>query len=67
MRYSEEDEQELELDDEPEIEPDLRDELDADFPLGDGTADTTTTVFCPYCAEENEIGIDPGGGSTQQT
>ena len=39
--------------------------LEDDFPLGDGTADTEATVLCPYCGEENEIGIDPGGGESQ--
>src|SRR6185503_5046931 len=37
-----------------------------DFPLGDGTADTVTMVVCPYCGEENEIGVDPGGGDSQE-
>ena len=41
-------------------------DLDEEFPLGDGTADTTATVTCPYCAEENEIGLDPGSGAEQQ-
>ena len=41
------------------------DPLDDDFPLGDGTADTAATVVCPYCGEENEIGVDPGGGDSQ--
>jgi len=41
------------------------DELD-DFPLGDGTADTEATVYCPYCGEAVEIGLDPGGGPSQQ-
>jgi len=36
-----------------------------DFPLGDGTADTTATVICPYCGEENEIALDPGSGASQ--
>ena len=40
--------------------------LDDDFPLGDGTADTEATVYCPYCAEEATIGVDPGGGPSQQ-
>lgn len=39
--------------------------LDEDFPLGDGTADTNATVICPYCAEEVDIGVDPGSGATQ--
>ncbi|HEY4303671.1 MAG TPA: CPXCG motif-containing cysteine-rich protein [Gemmatimonadaceae bacterium] len=46
--------------DQPE-EPDL----DRDFPLGDGTADTTAMVCCPYCGEENEVAIDPGSGESQ--
>jgi hypothetical protein len=37
-----------------------------DFPLGDGTAETGATVYCPYCNETIEIVIDPGGGSAQQ-
>lgn len=42
------------------------DSLDEDFPLGDGSADTEATVICPYCAEEVEITLDPGGGADQQ-
>lgn len=45
---------------------DAHDPLDEDFPLGDGTADTTGEVICPYCGEVNEIAIDPGGGATQE-
>ena len=41
------------------------DDLDEDFPLGDGTADTEATVHCPCCGEEVEITIDPGGGEAQ--
>jgi len=40
-------------------------DLDRDFPLGDGTADTSGEVVCPYCGEANEIGLDPGGGAVQ--
>lgn len=43
-------------------EGDLHDE----FSLGDGRADTEVTVFCPYCGEENDVGVDPGGGSRQE-
>jgi hypothetical protein len=43
-------------------ESDWRDE----FPVGDGTADTGATVYCPYCNETVEIAIDPGGGSMQE-
>ena len=39
--------------------------LDEEFPLGDGTADTEAQVRCPYCGQVNEIGLDPGGGATQ--
>ena len=46
--------------------PDDEFDLDADFPLGDGSADTGATVQCPYCREQVEIGLDPGGGSSQQ-
>ncbi|GAC1517090.1 MAG: hypothetical protein NVS1B4_15980 [Gemmatimonadaceae bacterium] len=44
---------------------DLHD-LDDDFPLGDGTADTSASVICPYCGEEGEIALDPGSGAAQQ-
>jgi hypothetical protein len=37
-----------------------------EFPQGDGTADTEATVDCPYCGEEVEISLDPGGGEAQQ-
>ena len=50
------------FDEEPESdEPDL----DRDFPLGDGTADTSGLVSCPYCGEENEVSLDPGSGDVQ--
>ena len=42
------------------------DDLDEEFPLGDGTADTGATVSCPYCGEINEIAVDPGSGSEQE-
>jgi hypothetical protein len=41
-------------------------DLDRDFPLGDGTADTDGTVVCPYCGEPNVIGLDPGSGAAQE-
>ena len=41
------------------------DPLDQEFPLGDGTADTTGMVTCPYCGEENEVALDPGSGESQ--
>jgi hypothetical protein len=37
-----------------------------DFPLGDGTADTTGRVLCPYCGAPNEIALDPGSGESQE-
>ncbi|HJQ65817.1 MAG TPA: CPXCG motif-containing cysteine-rich protein [Gemmatimonadales bacterium] len=45
---------------------DLPEEMDEEFPLGDGTADATATVLCPHCGEFNEIGLDPGSGATQE-
>jgi hypothetical protein len=41
------------------------DDLDEEFPLGDGTADGEATVSCPYCGEAVEITLDPGGGAQQ--
>ena len=41
-------------------------DLDEEFPLGDGTADGTATVVCPYCSELVEIVVDPGSGTDQQ-
>jgi hypothetical protein len=40
-------------------------DLDPDFPLGDGTADLSGVVICPYCGEENEVALDPGSGAHQ--
>jgi hypothetical protein len=40
-------------------------DLERDFPLGDGTADTSADVACPYCGETNTVGVDPGGGGDQ--
>jgi hypothetical protein len=42
------------------------DALDAEFPLGDGTADTAALVQCPYCGEEMEMALDPGSGPRQE-
>jgi hypothetical protein len=44
-------------------EPD--DELEREFPMGDGTADTEAVVTCPYCGEDVEIALDPGSGAMQ--
>jgi hypothetical protein len=41
-------------------------DLDAEFPLGDGTADTSADVSCPHCAAHVEIVLDPGSGSIQE-
>lgn len=41
-------------------------DLDEEFPLGDGTASSGATVFCPHCGEANEIALDPGSGSAQE-
>ena len=43
-----------------------RDQLDEEFPLGDGTADLEATVDCPYCGASVEITLDPGSGSEQE-
>lgn len=40
-------------------------DLDEEFPLGDGTAESEGIVMCPYCGEPNEISLDAGGGSHQ--
>jgi hypothetical protein len=42
------------------------DDLDRDFPLGDGTAETGAGVTCPYCGEDVQIELDPGGGPAQE-
>ena len=41
------------------------DDLDDEFPLGDGSAETEATVLCPYCGEPNEIALDAGSGAAQ--
>jgi hypothetical protein len=46
--------------------PDPPDPLDEAFPLGDGTADGVAFAACPYCGEQCEIVLDPGGGSHQE-
>ena len=45
---------------------DFFDDLDDEFPLGDGTADTSSVVTCPYCGQENSIALDPGSGARQE-
>jgi hypothetical protein len=39
--------------------------FDRDFPLGDGTADLSGVVICPYCGEQSEVALDPGSGAHQ--
>lgn len=46
--------------------PHDEDPIEAEFPLGDGTAETAAMVYCPYCNESVEITLDPSGGSTQE-
>ena len=41
-------------------------EIDTQFPLGDGTAETETIVHCPHCGEPNEVSLDPGSGNDQE-
>lgn len=48
------------------LDDEARDALDEAFPLGDGVADVTATVWCPYCGEPSEVAVDPGGGSAQE-
>lgn len=51
--------------DSDEPDPALEAELDEEFPLGDGDADMSAEVVCPYCAEHTEIAVDPGSGASQ--
>ena len=44
----------------------LDDDLDDEFPLGEGSADTAAVVVCPYCGESNDIVLDAGGGEFQE-
>jgi hypothetical protein len=41
-------------------------DLDDEFPLGDGTAEMDALVTCPYCGESVEIALDPGSGDDQE-
>ncbi len=43
-----------------------RDELEDEFPLGDGTADTSALALCPCCGETVELALDPGRGARQE-
>jgi hypothetical protein len=40
-------------------------DLDEEFPLGDGTAEMDALVTCPCCGESVEIALDPGSGDDQ--
>jgi hypothetical protein len=42
------------------------DPLEESFPLGDGRAQDTAEVVCPYCCEPVLIHLDPGSGSRQR-
>jgi hypothetical protein len=44
----------------------LDDDLDEEFPLGDGVADTEAEVQCPYCGEIVIIALDPDGGHVSE-
>lgn len=37
-----------------------------DFPAGDGTADDSAMVTCPYCGESVEVALDAGGQEDQE-
>ena len=37
-----------------------------DAPAHDVVLDTEAEVACPYCGETVVIGLDPGGGTTQE-
>lgn len=46
--------------------PDIRRQLDEEFPLGDGVAETEASIVCPYCGESVEVAVDPGSGTEQE-
>jgi hypothetical protein len=48
------------------VDDESNDDLDEEFPLGDGVADLASDVSCPYCGEPVEITLDPGSGSQQE-
>lgn len=43
-----------------------QEDIDDEFPAGNGTADVAATVYCPYCNETVEIALDPGSGAVQE-
>ena len=52
----------------PEPRPELPqpEDIEEEFPLGDGTAETEAIVHCPHCGEANEVTLDPGSGDDQE-
>ena len=40
--------------------------LEEQFPLGEGVADMSAFLNCPYCGADVELALDPGGGPVQQ-
>ncbi len=40
--------------------------FDEDAPEADVVLPTEATVVCPHCGEQVVIGLDPGGGPSQQ-
>lgn len=54
------------LPDEDGADDEANDELDEEFPMGDGVADLSSDVNCPYCGEPVEITLDPGSGEHQE-
>lgn len=51
---------------EPDDVPAPSDDLDEDFPLGDGTADQESSNICPYCCEAVTLALDAGSGASQE-
>lgn len=47
-------------------DPELAEQLDEEFPLGDGVAALEGAAMCPYCGELVELALDPGSGSHQE-
>jgi cysteine-rich CPXCG protein len=43
-----------------------KEELDEEFPIGDGTAETEALVSCPHCGKSSEVSLDPGSGDDQE-
>lgn len=41
-------------------------DVESEFPAGDGTAEMEAIVDCPHCGEPNTISLDPGSGSKQE-